>query len=177
MGGAWRTSLAGGVCLALSGLLVGTGGPTRLFAGPTAEARAPIADDPDLWAPAPSRDAGSPADSSGALLSESPEACAAPTVGQTASIALGEAGATPACVVVGAGDLVTWLNQTTAPLVLVADSDEFASEDASAVFAAVAVPPLGRVTVRMRHAGRVAYAASGQPGVGGTILVIGRGAA
>jgi hypothetical protein len=104
-------------------------------------------------------------------------ACDSPTVVKTATITLGETGVTAPCIVVSAGDLVTWANPTTAPIVIQAADDQFSTEDVSAAFSTVEIPAQGQTTVRVIHAGRIEYTAPDHPGIGGTILVLGRGAA
>ncbi len=103
--------------------------------------------------------------------------CDDPTAARSATIVLGEAGVAAPCVVVSAGDLVTWLNPTTTPVTIQTADDQFATEDASATFKTIELPAQEQVTVRVLHAGRIDYTAPGRPEISGTILVLGRGAA
>ena len=179
--------LAVALALLLLGLLLGVGDrPARAFARPAAEARASIGDDGDVPAtPSPSSVPDSVSLSGGTITTSdagdatrsSPAACDFPTATPTATITLGAEGASPSCVVVGAGDLVTWVNPTTAPIAIRSDDDQFYTEDVSVGFSTVEIPARGQVRVRLIHAGRVVYAALNHPGTGGTILVLGRGAA
>ena len=118
-----------------------------------------------------------PASQAGAADSRSPAACDVSTAPRTGTITLDETGVGAPCIVVSAGDLVTWVNLTAAPIVIQTADDEFATEDVSAVFSTVEVPALGQATVRVIHAGRIDYTAPDHPGLSGTILVLGRGAA
>ena len=104
-------------------------------------------------------------------------ACDGPAAVQTATITLGAAGVAPPCVIVSAGDLLTWRNPTTTPVVIQTADDQFATEDVSTTLNTVAVPAGGQVTVRVLHAGRIAYTAADHPEISGTILVVARGAA
>jgi hypothetical protein len=96
---------------------------------------------------------------------------------RTSTITLDAAGVSPPCILVGAGDLITWVNRTTAPIDVRAANDQFFDEDVSAGFSTLRVPAGGQARVRLIHAGRVDVAALSHPGVTGTILVLGRGAA
>jgi len=95
----------------------------------------------------------------------------------TATVTLGEIGVVPACVVVSAGDLVTWVNATSTEISIHTADDQLASGDLSATFCIVDIPAQGEAAVRLIHAGRVAYSAPENPVISGTILVLGRGAA
>jgi hypothetical protein len=107
----------------------------------------------------------------------SPETCEVSTALRTGTITLDETGVREPCVVVSAGDLLTWVNPTTARIVIQTAGDQFATQDVSTSFNTVEVPAAGQATVRVIHAGRIAYTARDQPGISGTILVLGRGAA
>src|SRR5437868_2152424 len=47
----------------------------------------------------------------------------------TATITLGDAAVTPACAVVSAGDLLTWVNPTATEIVIHTADDQLTSED------------------------------------------------
>jgi plastocyanin len=150
----------------------------RILAGQTALARAIVPDeegfplmpsstppksDPTSEATSVDRDASAPCDPSTAV--------------RTSTITLDAAGASPSCILVGAGDLITWVNRTASSIDVRASNDQFFDEGVSAGFSTLRVPAGGQVRVRLIHAGRVDFAAPSQPGVRGTILVLGRGAA
>ena len=108
---------------------------------------------------------------------QSPGACDGTTTMRTTTITLNDSGVEPSCIVVSAGDLVTWVNPTLVPIVIQTADDQFATEDVSATFSTAEVPAQGQATVRVLHAGRIEYRASEHPEISGTILVLGRGAA
>jgi hypothetical protein len=118
-----------------------------------------------------------PTSEGGAAGRDWPVGCVFPTVVKTATITLRETGVTAPCILVSAGDLVTWGNPTAAPIVIQTAGGQFSTEDVSAVFSTVEIPAQGQTTVRVIHAGRIEYAAPDHPGISGTILVLGRGAA
>ena len=103
--------------------------------------------------------------------------CDGSTALRTATVILDETGVSTPCIVVSAGDLVTWVNPTAASIAIQAADDEFSTQDVSAAFGSVEVPAQGQVTLRVIHAGRIDYTLADQPGTSGTILVLGRGAA
>jgi plastocyanin len=102
--------------------------------------------------------------------------CDFATAVKTGTITLGEVDVATPCIVVSAGDLVTWVNPT-GTTVAVETGDQFSTEDVSTAFSTLEVAAHGQVTVRLIHAGLIEYSASDHPGVRGTILVLGRGAA
>jgi hypothetical protein len=108
---------------------------------------------------------------------QSPETCEVSTAARTGTITLNETGVGTPCIVVSAGDLVTWVNPTPVPIVVQTAGDQFATQDVSAVFSSLEIPAQAQATARVIHAGRIAYTALDRPGVCGTILVLGRGAA
>src|SRR5262249_22142575 len=109
------------------------------------------------------RDASAPCDSSIAV--------------RTSTIIFDAAGVSLPCIFVGAGDLIIWVNRITVSIDVRAANDQFFDEDISAGFSTLRVPSGGQPRVRLIHAGRVDFAALSHPGVSGTILVFGRGAA
>ena len=167
--------------LLLGFLLAASDRPAWASVPPTSMAK--DGEDPAMWLPSTAQDAGppgepaTPASQAGAADGHSPAACDVSTAPRTGTITLDETGVGAPCIVVSAGDLVTWVNLTAAPIVIQTADDEFATEDVSAVFSTVEVPALGQATVRVIHAGRIDYTAPDHPGLSGTILVLGRGAA
>lgn len=171
----------------LLGLLLGVGDrPARAFAGPAAEARSTLADDGDIPATPssvsvqnavpPSGETITPSKAADAQSSPS-AACDLHTATPTATITLGDVGVSAPCIMEGAGDQVIWVNPTTAPIAIHSDDDQFYTEDVRTSFSTVEVPARGQIRVRLIHAGRVVSAAPDHPGIGGTILVLGHGAA
>src|SRR5437868_8091870 len=69
-----------------------------------------------------------------------------PSAVSTATITLSELGVVPPYVVISAGDLLTWVNPTAAPLAIQTTDDQFATEDVSATFRSLEVPASGQVT-------------------------------
>jgi plastocyanin len=104
-------------------------------------------------------------------------ACELATAVPTTTIRLEATGVSPRCIVVSAGDLVTWVNPLSAPVTVRAADDQLFTEDVSSGLTELEVPPHGSSTVRVIHAGRVEYTAPDQPEVSGTILVLGHGSA
>jgi hypothetical protein len=140
-------------------------------------------EDPALWLPSTMQGAGPPGEPAtparqvGAADDQMPAGCDVSTALRTGTITLDETGVGAPCIVVSAGDLVTWVNLTATPLVIQTADDEFATADVSAMFSTVEVSAQGQATVRVIHAGRIDYTAPDHPGMSGTILVLGRGAA
>jgi hypothetical protein len=122
--------------------------------------------------------AGRPPDVVSAADPDAPAACDLASAVRTATITFGEAGVLAApCIVVSAGDLVTWVNPLATPIAIQADDDQFFTEDMSTGLSTLEVPAQGTLTVRVIHAGRIDYAAPDRPGFQGTILVLGHEAA
>ena len=82
-----------------------------------------------------------------------------------------------ATAVRSAGDVVTWVNPTDMTMAIQAGDDQFSTEDMSSAFSSLEVAAHGQVMVRLIHAGLIEYNAPDHPGISGTILVLGRGAA
>jgi plastocyanin len=89
------------------------------------------------------------------------------------TITFGQADVSPSCLLVSAGDLVTWVNPLATPITIQAGDDQFFIEDLGAAVGSLDVPAQGMVTVRVMHAGRIDYAARDRPGLEGSILVLG----
>ena len=103
--------------------------------------------------------------------------CDFATAVKSGTITLGEVDVAPTCIVVSAGDLVTWVNPTDMTMAIQAGDDQFSTEDMSSAFSSLEVAAHGQVMVRLIHAGLIEYSAPDHPGISGTILVLGRGAA
>ena len=101
--------------------------------------------------------------------------CDFATAVKSGTITLGEVDVAPTCIVVSAGDLVTWVNPADMTMAIRADDHQFSTEDMSSAFSNLEVVALGQVTVRLIHSGLIEYGAPGHPGISGTILVFGRG--
>jgi hypothetical protein len=104
-------------------------------------------------------------------------ACELASAAPASTVILGEMGAVPACILVGAGEAVTWINTTTSDVSIRPADWSLISEDLSAVLNTVEVPAQGAATARVIHAGRIDYSAPELLQIRGTILVLGRGAA
>ena len=128
--------------------------------------------DGDLWS-----EGASPMGEDGATHSDWSVGCDFGTAVKTGTITLGGIGDAAPCIVVSAGDLVTWMNPTDTTMAIQAGDDQFSTEDVSSAFGTLEVPAHGEVTVRLIHAGRIDYTAPDHPEISGTILVLGRGAA
>jgi len=114
-----------------------------------------------------------PGTSAGPGGTDAPDACELASAVRTTTIHLDPAGVSPRCIVVSAGDLITWVNPLSEPVTIRAADDQFFTVDATTGLSELEVPGQGVATVRVIHAGRVEYAAAEQPEVSGTILVLG----
>jgi hypothetical protein len=181
MGRSWFRCLVLAVALGLVmiGYLPGAG--ARLAAplpGQMAEARAAVPDEEGMPMSLSSTPrSGGPTGEATSLDGDRSAACDLTTAVKTSTITVETGGVSAPCVLVSAGDLVTWVNATTAPIEVRTGDDRFFTEDVSDGFSAVRVPTGGQVRVRLIHPGRVGYTVSSPPGGGGTILVLARGAA
>lgn len=114
-----------------------------------------------------------PGTSIGRGSADAPGVCELASAVRTTTIRLDPTGVSPRCIVVSAGDLVTWVNPLSQPVTIQAADDQLFTVDATTGLSELEVPAQGAATVRVIHAGRVEYAAAGQPEVSGTILVLG----
>jgi hypothetical protein len=116
-------------------------------------------------------------DTPGGMVPYAPAPCDLASAVQTATVTLGQSDVTPPCIVVTAGDLVTWVNPLDAPISIRTGDNQVFTEDVVVALSTVDVPAQGAVTVRVIHAGRIDYAAPDRPGLCGTILILGHEAA
>ena len=114
-----------------------------------------------------------PATSAGSGSTDATGACELASAVRTTTIRLDPAGVSPRCIVVSAGDLVTWVNPLSEPVTIQAADDQLFTVDATTGLSELEVPAQGAATVRVIHPGRVEYEVTEQAGVSGTILVIG----
>jgi hypothetical protein len=103
--------------------------------------------------------------------------CDFATAVKSGTITLGEVDVASTCIVLSAGDVVTWVNPTDMTMAIQAGDNQFSTEDMSSAFSSLEVAAHGQVRVRLIHAGLIEYGAPDHPGISGTILVLGRGAA
>ena len=146
--------------------------PSLPLAGYDGTRAPPTVQDGGLWS-----EGASPMGEEGATDRDWSVGCDFGTVVKTGTITLGEVDVATPCILVSAGDLVTWVNPTGTTVAIQAGDDQFSTEDMSAAFSTLEVGAHAQVTVRLIHAGRIEYTSPDHPGISGIILVLGRGAA